>query len=127
MRAKLFGTSGSPEAYQLRDFLQRSNYPFEWIELRTHSEAQAVAGVDLTGLTDSRLPICILPRGTVLYRPTLQELARALNWFKSPKHRTYDLAIYGAGPAGLSAAVYGASEGLRTILIEKSAVGFRGP
>jgi thioredoxin reductase (NADPH) len=120
MGAKLFGTTGSSDAYQLRDFLQRSAYPFTWIELRTNSEAQSLVGLDLT---DSRLPICVLPGGTTLYRPTIQELARALDWFKSPKHRMYDLAIYGAGPAGLSAAVYGASEGLRTILIEKSAVG----
>ncbi len=120
MSAKLFGTTGSPEAYQIRDFFQRSNYPFIWIELRTHVEAQKLAGVDLH---DTRLPICVLPGGTTLYRPSVQEVARALDWFKSPKHSLYDLAIYGAGPAGLSAAVYGASEGLRTILVEKSAVG----
>ena len=120
MSAKVFGTTGSPEAYQIRDFLQRSNYPFTWVELRTHTEAQRLVGLDLN---DTRLPICILPGGTTLYRATVQEVARALDWFKSPKHALYDLAIYGAGPAGLSAAVYGASEGLRTILVEKSAVG----
>jgi thioredoxin reductase (NADPH) len=120
MSAKLFGTTGSPEAFQIRDFLQRSNYPFTWVELRTDGEAQKHLGLDLH---DTRLPICILPGGTTLYRPSIQEVARALDWFKSPKYSLYDLAIYGAGPAGLSAAVYGASEGLRTILIEKSAVG----
>src|ERR1700721_3713362 len=112
MSAKLFGTTGSPEAFQIRVFLQRSNYPFTWVELRTDSEAQKHLGLDLH---DARLPICILPGGTTLYRPSIQEVWEALDWFKSPKHNLYDLAIYGAGPAGLSAAVYGASEGLRTI------------
>ncbi len=122
-QATLFGVAGSSEAFRLRDFLQRSNLPFLWVEFRTDADAQALPELGLTGMDDVRLPICILPRGTILYRPSLQELARALDWFRSPKHRSYDLAIYGAGPAGLSAAVYGASEGLRTILIEKSAVG----
>lgn len=80
MGAELFGTTGSPEAYHIRDFLQRSDYPFTWFELRTHSEAQKLAGVDLH---DPRLPICVLPGGTTLYRPSIQELARALDWFKS--------------------------------------------
>src|SRR5690242_20123480 len=62
-------------------------------------------------------------KGSVLFRPTIRDLAAALDWFRGPKHPRYDLAIYGAGPAGLSAAVYGASEGLRTIVLERSAVG----
>ena len=120
-RATLFGLPNSPEAYELRDFLKRSGFPFEWIDLKTDDDARRLAGV--TGLDDPRLPVCVMEKGSVLFRPTIRDLAAALDWFRGPKHRRYDLAIYGAGPAGLSAAVYGASEGLRTIVLERSAVG----
>ena len=108
------------DGYRLRDFLQRSGCRFEWVELGNKDSANVFMGRQLA---EDQLPVCILPQGTVLYRPSLQELAQALEWFKSPKLPEYDLAIYGAGPAGLSAAVYGASEGLRAILIERLAVG----
>jgi thioredoxin reductase (NADPH) len=117
---KIVGAANSVDGYRLRDFLQRSGCRFEWIELANKDAASALLGQQLT---EEQLPVCILPQGTVLHRPSLQELAGALEWFKSPKLPEYDLAIYGAGPAGLSAAVYGASEGLRTILIERLAVG----
>ncbi len=120
-RATLFGLPNSSEAYELRDFLKRSGFPFEWIDLKTDDDARRLAGV--TGLNDPRLPACVLDKGSVLFRPTTRDLAAALDWFRGPKHEQYDLAIYGAGPAGLSAAVYGASEGLRTIVLERSAVG----
>jgi len=120
-RATLFGLPNSPEAYELRDFLKRSGFPFEWIDLKTDDDARRLAGV--TGLDDPRLPVCVMEKGSVLFRPTIRDLAAALDWFRGPKHERYDLAIYGAGPAALSAAVYGASEGLRTIVLERSAVG----
>jgi thioredoxin reductase (NADPH) len=120
-RATLYGLPNSPEAYLLRDFLTRSGFPFEWIELKTDEDAKNLAGV--SGRDDPRLPVCVLEHGSVLYRPTIHDLASAFDWFQRPKYDFYDLAIYGAGPAGLSAAVYGASEGLRTIVIERSAVG----
>src|ERR1700722_3449293 len=97
-RATLFGLPNSPDAYERR-----------------------LAGV--TRLDDPRLPVCVMEKGSVLFRPTIRDLAAALDWFRGPKHERYDLAIYGAGPAALSAAVYGASEGLRTIVLERSAVG----
>ena len=124
-RATLFGVANSPEAYELRDFLKRSGFRFEWIDLKTDEEARTLAGV--SGLNDPRLPICVMEKGSVLVRPTIPDLAAALDWFRGPKHERYDLAIYGAGPAGLSAAVYGASEGLRTIVLERSAVGGQSP
>ena len=110
----LFGLANSPEAYELRDFLKRSEFPFEWIDLKTDDDARRTAGV--TGLNDPRLPVCIMEKGSVLFRPTVRDLAAALDWFRGPKHDRYDLAIYGAGPVGSSAAVYGASEGLKTIV-----------
>ncbi len=118
---KIYGTVGSAEAYALRDYLQRSDVPFEWIELRSDQQASELAQVD--GVRDARLPICVLADGTRLECPTIRQVTDKLGWFKDPSRSEYDLAIYGAGPAGLSAAVYGASEGLKTVVIERSAVG----
>ncbi|MGI4741332.1 MAG: NAD(P)/FAD-dependent oxidoreductase [Janthinobacterium lividum] len=117
----LFGLPDSATAYELRDFLQRSGAAFTWTPLHSDEEAQRLAGVP--NLRDARLPVCVLPQGSQLFHPTVHELAGALNWFRAPKYDEYDLLIIGAGPAGLSAAVYGASEGLRTLLVERSAVG----
>ena len=94
------------------------------VEMGSNQPARDPLGRELSS---DQLPVCILPQGTVLHRPTFQELTRALDWFASPKLPEYDLAIYGAGPAGLSAAVYGASEGLQTILIERLAIGGHTP
>ena len=118
---KLYGTRGSTIAYGIRDFLQRSDVPFQWIELASDEQARAEAGV--TGLADDKLPVCLFDDGTRLERPTLRQITEKLGWFRNPSRAEYDLAIYGAGPAGLSAAVYGASEGLKTVVIERSAIG----
>ena len=66
---------------------------------------------------------CVFPDGTRMARPTLRQITEKLGWFLNPSQTEYDLAIFGAGPAGLSAAVYGASEGLKTVVIERSAIG----
>lgn len=120
-RIKLYGTSGSSTAYSIRDFLQRSDVPFQWIELA--SDEQARAEVNVSGLGDDKLPVCVFEDGARLERPTLRQITEKLGWFRNPSRTEYDLAIYGAGPAGLSAAVYGASEGLKTVVIERSAIG----
>jgi thioredoxin reductase (NADPH) len=117
----LFGTRGSPPAYSIRDFLQRSDVPFRWVGLTTDEQARTEANVE--GLRDARLPVCMFPDGTRLERPTVRQVTEKLGWFLNPSQAEYDLAIYGGGPAGLSAAVYGASEGLKTVLIERSAIG----
>lgn len=120
-RVVIYGLANSAAGYQLRDFLTRNSSEYEWVELRTDDDAQKLAGV--SGLADSRLPLCVLSKEVKLYGPSVRDLAVALEWFKGPKYEYYDLAIFGAGPAGLSAALYGASEGLRTIVVEKTAVG----
>src|SRR5712675_1894163 len=117
----LLGRRGSPAAYAIRDFLHRSDVPFRWVELTSDEEARAKAQV--SGLDDPRLPVCVFPDGTRFENPTVRQITEKLGWFRDPARAEYDLAIYGAGPAGLSAAVYGASEGLSTILIERYAVG----
>lgn len=118
---QLLGRRGSAEAYALRDFLYRSGVPFEWIELTTDTEAREYGQLD--GLTDSRLPVCLFPDGTRLDHATIHQVCGKLGWLRAPSRTEYDLAILGAGPAGLSAAVYGASEGLKTLVIERSAIG----
>jgi thioredoxin reductase (NADPH) len=118
---ELVGTRGSATAYAIRDFLHRSDVPFHWVELRTDEDARSIAGVDNLG--DPRLPICRFPDGTRLEHPTIRQITEKLGWFRNPSRSEYDLAIYGAGPAGLSAAVYGASEGLKTVVVERWAVG----
>jgi thioredoxin reductase (NADPH) len=118
---RLYGKRGSPQAYAIRDFLQRSDVPFEWIELANQEQAHAELGLE--SLDDSRLPICIFPDGTRMEHPTVRQVTEKLGWFRNPSRSEYDLAIYGGGPAGLSASVYGASEGLKTVLVERLTVG----
>ena len=118
---RILGRAGSPLGYMIRDFLHRSDIPFDWVELSNDEEARALAGV--SGLHDPRLPVCIFHDGTRLECPTVRQILEKLGWYRDPSRSEYDLAIYGAGPAGLSAAVYGATEGLATIVIERLAVG----
>src|SRR5208282_2760777 len=98
----------------------RGDVAFEWTELKNDEQAREV-GVE--NLSDQRLPVCIFPDGTRMEAPTIRQITEKLGWFRDPSRSEYDLAIYGAGPAGLSAAVYGASEGLKTVVIERSAFG----
>ena len=118
---RLYGKRGSPQAYAIRDFLQRSDVPFEWVELANHEQARAELGLE--SMDDSRLPVCIFPDGTRMERPTVRQVTEKLGWFRHPSRSEYDVAIYGAGPAGLSASVYAASEGLKTVLVERFALG----
>jgi thioredoxin reductase (NADPH) len=118
---RILGRAASSLGYMIRDFLARSDIPFEWIELHSDEEARAAAGVE--GLRDGRLPVCIFPDGTRLECPTIRQIVEKLGWFRDPSRSEYDVAIYGAGPAGLSAALYAASEGLATVVVERFAVG----
>lgn len=118
---RLYGRTESAQGYELRDFLSRSVVEFEWVELTSDAHAQGEAGVD--GLADPRLPVCVFPDGTRVESASVRAVAEKLGWVSEPRDAEYDLSIYGAGPAGLSAAVYAASEGLRTILVEREAVG----
>ena len=116
----VIGPTGSAACYAIRDFLYRNDVPFKWVELRDDAQARALG---LDGVSDQRLPVCEFSDGTRLERPTIRSLAERLGLFHEPSRVEYDLAIYGAGPAGLSAAVYAASEGLRTVVVERWAVG----
>lgn len=118
---RIFDRPRSPEGYAIRDFLTRSVVQFELIEL--NSDADALRVLAIGQLEDIRLPVVELPGGERLFAPPLRDIATRLGWITQPRLKEYDLSIYGAGPAGLSAAVYAASEGLQTVLIEKEAIG----
>ena len=120
-KVRLYGQPDSAAAYEIRDFLNRTVVEFDWVELV--GDADCNRELKLPALSNVRLPVVELPDGTQLFAPTLREIAQHLGWVAQPKFKEYDLSIYGAGPAGLSAAVYAASEGLRTVLVERHAVG----
>src|ERR1700730_16562849 len=118
---RLLGHRDDAGAWQIRDFLKRSVVEFQWIELSTEEDFCRELG--LSDLKNVNLPVVELPDGTRLFGPTLRAVPDRLGFVTRPKLQQYDVSIYGAGPAGLSAAVYAASEGLSTVLIERSAVG----
>ncbi|MEO6848212.1 MAG: NAD(P)/FAD-dependent oxidoreductase [Chthoniobacterales bacterium] len=118
---KIHGGHDCPLAFEIRDFLKRSAIDFEWHELRTKEDACKLPGIG--DVDDALLPLVELTDGTQLYHPCVRDLAERFGFLAKPKFEKYDLTIYGAGPAGLSAAVYAASEGLKTALIERHALG----
>jgi thioredoxin reductase (NADPH) len=120
LKIKLFGEMKCPKSYCIRDFLQRNGMRFQWTEIARNEDAVLHTG--LGTVYDARFPVLKIGEHT-LYSPTLAEIVHAVGWATSPAEPEYDLAIYGGGPAGLSAAVYGASEGLRTVLIERFSIG----
>jgi thioredoxin reductase (NADPH) len=118
---RVVGHRFSRESHDLRDFLVRNRVPARWLDVERDGEAREllrVAGVDA-----ERLPVALLEDGTVLERPTILELAERLGVTGTPAQEHYDLVVVGGGPAGLAAAVYGASEGLRTVMVEREAPG----
>lgn len=120
-KVRVFGHLQSPEAYAIRDFLSRSVVEFDWVELTGDEACARELGV--ASLAEVQLPVVDLLGGKRLFAPSMLELAEHLGWVTHPTLKEYDVSIYGAGPAGLSAAVYAASEGLRTVLVERQAVG----
>jgi thioredoxin reductase (NADPH) len=117
----LVGPRASAVGYSIRDFLSRNGVPYEWVEI---DDAERVAGLLLAGESGpGHLPVCILPSGMRLAPATLEGVAAGLGLVSAPTLSDYDLTIVGAGPAGLAAAVYAASEGLRAVAIESVAPG----
>jgi thioredoxin reductase (NADPH) len=118
---RVIGHRFSRASHDLRDFLARNRVPARWMDVERDAEARQLLTV--AGVADDRLPVALLEDGAVLERPTVRELAERLGIAAQPAADHYDLVIVGGGPAGLAAAVYGASEGLRTIMVEREAPG----
>ncbi len=117
---RIVGHRWSAAAHDLRDFLGRNQVPYRWLDVEISDEAPSV--VEAAG-ADVSLPLVVLPDGAVLQSPSIAEVASRVGMVGRPELPYYDLVVVGAGPAGLAAAVYGASEGLHTLLVERKAPG----
>ncbi|HEX5367903.1 MAG TPA: FAD-dependent oxidoreductase, partial [Dehalococcoidia bacterium] len=118
---RLIGHRWSPEAHRARDFLARNQVPYQWYELDSDPEAEEL--LRAANATTASLPLLLLTDGSVLEAPSNETIAERLGMHRPPELPLYDVVVVGAGPAGLAAAVYGASEGLRTALVEADAAG----
>ncbi len=119
-RVTLFGPRWDAESAEVRRFLARNQITYDWITPDSADLQKAWPGKPPP---DSECPVLRLENGTVISRPRMRELAQLLGLQTRPRLREYDTVIVGGGPAGLAAAVYGASEGLRTLVVEREAPG----
>lgn len=121
---RVLGTRWSPQSFEIRDFLARTQVPFEWLDAEAADRIPEVKRLLGTfGGETPKLPTVIFPSGERLEQPTLADVVGRLGLRTSAGMDFYDVAIVGGGPAGLAASVYGASEGLKTIMIEREAPG----
>jgi len=115
------GTRWGSKDHAVRDFLSRNHVSFRW--LNPDSQPEALELLKSRGLDDAKLPVVVFSDGTSTVQPTQMELAEKIGLRVQAEKEHYDLVVVGAGPAGLAGAVYGASEGLRTLVVEPDAVG----
>jgi thioredoxin reductase (NADPH) len=118
---RVIGYRWSPLANEIRDFLGRNFVPHQWLNIETDDEAKQLLAT--TGAAVSSLPMVVFADGTFLGNPTMGEIARKLGLKTKAESPFYDLVVVGAGPAGLAASVYGAADGLHTLLVEREAPG----
>jgi thioredoxin reductase (NADPH) len=117
---KVIGHRWSAPSFACRDFLARNAVPYRWYSVDSDEARRLLEAAELDG---QQLPVVVTPDGDVLVAPTESELATQVGLSTTPAAEFYDLVVVGGGPAGLGAAVYGASEGLRTVLVEQLATG----
>jgi thioredoxin reductase (NADPH) len=121
---RVLGTRWSPKSYELRDFLARNRVPYQWIDVElTANDAETKQLMDALGPEGASLPVVLFPDGTKLLESVPADVAQKVGLRTRAQTDFYDLAIVGGGPAGLAAAVYGASEGLHTVIVEREAPG----
>jgi len=118
---RVAGTLWSPHSHNIKDFLSRNRIPYQWQDIEADDQTRFL--VDSVVGNDRRLPVIFFPDGSTLIQPDFRILAEKVGLQTQATQPYYDLIIIGAGPAGLGAAVYGASEGLSTALIEREATG----
>ena len=120
---RVLGARTSPASYAVKEFLSRNQVPYQWVDIDQDEPARALIAAMQGADGGQKLPVILFPDGSSLVAPTVYELAEKAGLKTKAALPFYDLAIIGGGPAGLANAVYGASEGLRTILIEQGAPG----
>ncbi|MFZ2358916.1 MAG: FAD-dependent oxidoreductase [Anaerolineae bacterium] len=124
---RVAGTLWSPKSHDVKDFLARNRIPYLWLDIEQDAVARELVDATLASLGGAasarRLPVVFFPDGATLVEPDLRTLAEKAGLRTVATQPFYDLIVVGAGPAGLGAAVYGASEGLRTLMIDKQATG----
>lgn len=118
---KIIGYQFSPKSHLLKDFLSGNLFPYKWMDIQMNEEAKSI--LELNGIEEKQLPVVFLEDGSFMIQPTVQELGSFLGLNTQASSDLYDTVIIGAGPSGLAAAVYAASEGLKTLLIDKRAPG----
>jgi thioredoxin reductase (NADPH) len=118
---RVLGHRWSQRTSEVKSFLAHNHVPYRWLEVDQSDEAATLLEITDAGMDD--LPVVALPDGSTLRAPTHIELADALGLHTTADKPLYDLCIVGAGPAGLAAAVYAASEGLQTVVVERDAPG----
>jgi thioredoxin reductase (NADPH) len=121
---RVLGTRWSPRSYEMRDFLARNHVPYQWIDVElSASDPETRRLLEVLGPEAASLPIVLFPDGTKLLESLPADVAQKVGLRTRAQTDFYDLAIIGGGPAGLAAAVYGASEGLKTVMVEREAPG----
>lgn len=118
---KLIGYQFSPQSHLVKDYLASNLVPYKWLDVEKNPDAKDVLALNKVGV--EQLPVIVYEDGTFLCKPTIRAIAEKIGSNPQITNDIYDVVIIGAGPAGLAAAVYGASEGLKTLLIEKKAPG----
>lgn len=118
---RVIGHRWSPQSHQIKDFLARNLIPYTWLDIEAGKEAERLLAY--AHLDPQSLPVVLFPDGSHLVEPTNLQLAEKVMLETHAGKTFYDLIIVGSGPAGLAAAVYGASEGLKTLMIEREAPG----
>jgi thioredoxin reductase (NADPH) len=117
---QVVGHRWSPRSYEVRDFLARNSVSYRWL---TADQPEGRRLLEAAGLDEASIPLVVTPDGDSLVDPSVEELAARVGLSTTPATDFYDTVIVGGGPAGLGAAVYAASEGLRTVLVEREATG----
>ena len=118
---RVLGHRWSPHTHQIKEFLAKNQVPYQWLDIEKDAETRPL--LQSAHASEDQLPVVVFPDGSSLIQPTTFQVAEKVGFRMKAEQPLYDLIVIGAGPAGLAAAVYGGSEGLKTVLIEREAPG----